>query len=85
VTRAFELHDTADCSGTALYTVTVALPAGTSLSKTVDTSNETAYTASETFYWKVTFASTNAGHTGAGHACGVETSSLTIDNDTTSP
>jgi hypothetical protein len=82
---AFELHNTSDCSGQALYTETVALPAGESLSKTVETSNTTAYTATETFYWKVTFTSTNAGHTGAGHACGVETSSLTIDNDTTSP
>jgi hypothetical protein len=82
---AFELHDTADCSGTALYTQSVNLPAGSELSKTVETTNTTAYTADKTFYWKVTFTSTNAGHTGASHACGVETSSITIDNDTTSP
>ena len=80
----FELFGNHTCSGTALYTssaIDVTTGAGTTgLSKTVSSSNTTAYSATQDFSWRVTYTSTNGGHTNATHRCGIERSSININN-----
>ena len=80
----FRLYDNNTCSGTALYdsgNVSVASGTGTGLSRTVSSSNTTAYTTSKTFSWLVTYTSTNGGHNGATSVCDDEHSALTINNN----
>jgi len=78
----FELFvDNSSCVGTADQSATVPLPAGNDLSKTVSTSFTQEYTSDRSFYWRVTFTSTNASHTSTSQACGKERSSIDIDND----
>ncbi len=77
----FEMFDNSNGTGTPLHSESVALPAGSDLSKTVSTSKQQAYTADKSFYWRVTFTSTNPSHTGTSHACGKERSSIDIDNN----
>jgi hypothetical protein len=91
-TIRFRLYDNATCAGTTPVTgllydgsFNIATGAGTGLSRTVATDNTTAVTASKSLYWLVEFDSTNSGHNDVTSACGVEASSLIIDNDTTSP
>jgi len=81
----FSLFDNANCDGLPLWTQTVPLPAGSNLSKTVSTTSTVAYTSDRTFSWLASYTSTNASHTNASHRCGIETASLTIDNDTRTP
>ena len=86
-TVVFTLYGNHTCSGTALYTsspVDVATGTGTGLSRTVSSDNTTAYSATQDFSWLVTYTSTNGGHTNATHSCGIERSSITIDNSATS-
>jgi hypothetical protein len=83
----FRLYqDSTTCAGTAIIDQTVALPAGADLGKTVGTTNTTvAVSASATLSWLVEFTSTNSGILNVTSACNVESSTLSIDNDTTSP
>lgn len=77
----FELFGNSNCSGTPLQSETVNLPAGNDLSKTVSTSFTQEYTSDRSFYWRVTFTSTNPSHTGTSHSCGKERSSIDIENN----
>jgi len=80
--------DDADCSETPAYTsgsINIITGTGTGLSRTVMSANTTAYDMDgTTFHWVVEYTSTNSAHTDVTSACGVEHSSITIDNDATS-
>jgi hypothetical protein len=76
----FRLYDNAQCTGTALHDQTVSLPTGSQLSKTVSTTNTTAFTTSTSFSWLVEYTSTNGGHSNVTSACNTENSSITINN-----
>jgi len=72
------------CTGTADYesgAIDITTGTGTGLSRTVSTSNTTAYaTTGTTFSWLVTYTSTNSGHKNVTATCNAEHSSITIDN-----
>ena len=75
---SFDLYESADCSGTAVYSTTGDV-AGAS-PRTVSTSNTTVkVTTSGTYSWKVSYDSTNPAQRDIPASC-EETSSLTIDN-----
>ncbi|WP_461476179.1 hemagglutinin [Microbacterium sp. HJ5] len=76
-TVTFSLFASADCSGTAIYTVDRVV-AGAS-PQTVETANTTAVTASGDYSWQVSYDSENAAQRDIGASC-EETSVLTIDN-----
>jgi hypothetical protein len=83
----FELFTNLSCTAPAAYTsghVTVAETGTPDGSVTVSSNNQTAYSTSGVFAWKVTFVSTNPGHTGQTSSC-LEQSSITIDNDVSAP
>ena len=62
------------------------MPAAAGLSETLSTTNTTiAVSASATLSWLVVYTSTNNGILSVTSACNVESSTLSIDNDTTSP
>jgi hypothetical protein len=74
------------CSGTAIIDQTVQLPAGAGQSETVSTTNTSvAVSTSATLSWLVEFTSTNTGILNVTSACNVESTTLGIDNDTTTP
>ena len=87
----FRLYDNATCTGTALYdsgainiTTGTANNSGGKLRRTVSSSNTTAYgDPAKSFYWLVTYTSTNPLHSNQNGECGKEASSIAIDNDTT--
>ena len=82
--RAFV--DDTDCSGTAIIDQTVQLPAGAGQTETLSTTNTTvAVSTSATISWLVEFDSTTAGILDVTSACNTESSTLAIDNDTTTP
>jgi hypothetical protein len=74
----------ATCAGIAAYdsgNIDVTTGTGSGLSRTVSTSNTTAYvTTGTTFSWLVTYTSTNAGHKNVTSTCNTENSSITISN-----
>lgn len=74
----FQLFASSDCSGSAIYSKTVAV-AGSS-PRTVGTDNTTAQTATGVFSWRVSYDSTNPAQDDIAASCD-ETSALTIDND----
>lgn len=74
----FQLFASSDCSGSAIYSKTVAV-AGSS-PRTVGTDNTTAQTATGDFSWRVSYDSTNPAQDDIAASCD-ETSALTIDND----
>ena len=81
----FQLYvNDSDCSEAAAYdsgNIAISSGTGTGLSRTVSSANTTAYaTTGTTFSWKVTYTSTNAGHTNVTATCNAENSSITIDN-----
>jgi hypothetical protein len=80
----FELFvNSTTCSGSAVYDKSfniVTQGTGTARDRMVSTDNSTSYGATTTFSWRVTYSSTNSGHTGVSSSCNVENSSLTIDN-----
>jgi hypothetical protein len=93
---AFSLYSNATCTGTALYSQTVNIPANSGLSATVNTTNgngadgaDEAPTdvaisaASGTYSWLVVYtpAASDTAHTGKTSACHDEHSALTITND----
>ena len=81
----FKLYASSDCTGTLVYETA---PAGVSVSgtspKTVSTSNTTAVLATGNFSWSVSYDSTNPAQDDIA-ATRKEVSSLTIDNDNTTP
>jgi hypothetical protein len=80
----FKLFANDQCTGTALYdsgNISVATGTGTGLSRTVSSSNATAYAEDTTFSWLVTYTSTNVNHLGVTSVCDDEHSSIAIDND----
>jgi hypothetical protein len=87
-TVKFELFESDDCSGTAVYTEEVDIPASAGLTETVGTSNDgtapDGYTAdaSGDFSWSVSYDSTNSAQDDLPATC-IEVSTLTIDNDNT--
>ena len=76
--------NSATCANTVAYdsgNIDITTGTGTGLSRTVSTSNSTAYaTTGTTFSWLVTYTSSNAGHTNVTATCNAENSSITIAN-----
>lgn len=92
----FRLYDNAACTeGTHLYdsgdidiaTGTANNTAGTpgTFRRTVSSDNSTAYSTTKSFYWLVTYTSTNPLHSNQDGECGKERSSITVDNSYTAP
>jgi hypothetical protein len=82
-TVRFELFvNSTSCSGTAAYdkSFDITTGTGTGRDRTVSTDNKTSYGSTATFSWRVTFTSTNPGHTGVTSSCNVENSSISVDN-----
>jgi hypothetical protein len=73
----FTLYPSSDCTGTLVYTTTVAV-AGAS-PRTVSTSNSTPVTSSGSYSWSVAYDSTNSAQRDIPASCH-ETSSVTISN-----
>jgi hypothetical protein len=73
----FEVFESADCSGSAIYTQTVSV-AGTS-PQTVSTTNTTVSTTAANVSWRLTYTSTNPAQRSIAANC-LEKSTLTIDN-----
>jgi hypothetical protein len=73
-----------NCGGTADQTFGPfdidAADVGATLSDTAETSNSTAYSGSQSFYWKVDFTSSNPAHLSIEGVCGNENSSTTVDD-----
>ena len=88
-TVSFELFNSTDCSGTAVFSEDVDMPAGAGLTETLSTSNDgvpanDGYTASASgeYSWSVSYDSTNSAQDDLPASC-IEVSTLTIDNDNT--
>ena len=77
----FELFESSDCSGTAIYTKDNVPVSGAS-PQTVNTTNTTVSTTSADVSWQVTYTSTNGGQRSIPASC-VEKTALSIDNDGT--
>lgn len=73
----FELFESSDCSGTAIYTQTVTV-SGVS-PQTVSTSNTTVSTTAANVSWRLTYDSTNPAQKDIPANC-LERTALTIDN-----
>lgn len=89
-TVVFALYvNDASCAGTAAYTsgaIDITTGQGDGFSRTVMSSNTTAYsTTGTTFHWVVTFTSSNPAHLDVTSPCGNETSSITVNDGTTQP
>lgn len=76
-TASFGLYANNTCTGTALYSEDV--PVAGASPEIASTSNTTARTASGSFWWKVSYDSTNPAQLDIAATC-TETSSLTITN-----
>jgi hypothetical protein len=74
---AFEVFESSDCSGTAIYTQTVAVSGASP--QMVSTTNTTVSTTAAAVSWRLTYTSTNPGQKSIPASC-VEKSALTIDN-----
>jgi hypothetical protein len=75
----FEVFESTDCSGTALYTAPAVAVSGAS-PQTVSTSNTDKSTTSANVSWRVSYTSANAGQKSIPATC-LEKSALAIDND----
>jgi hypothetical protein len=76
----FEVFESTDCSGTAIYTQTVPVSGGSP--KTVSTTNTTVSTTAANVSWQLTYTSTNPAQQDIPATC-LEKTALTIDNDGT--
>jgi hypothetical protein len=76
----FEVFESADCSGTAIYTQTV--PVNGASPQTVHTTNTTVSTTAANVSWRLTYTSTNPGQRDIAPNC-FEKTALSIDNDGT--
>jgi len=75
----FEVFESTDCTGTAIYTAPAVSVSGAS-PQTVSTSNTTVSTTAANVSWRVTYTSTNPGQKSIPATC-LEKSALAIDND----
>jgi hypothetical protein len=73
----FEVFESIDCSGTAIYTQTVAV--GGASPQTVSTTNTTVSTTAANVSWRLTYTSTNPAQRSISATC-LEKTTLTIDN-----
>ena len=73
----FEVFESSDCTGTAIYTQTV--PVGGASPQTVTTTNTTVSTTATNVSWRLTYTSTNPAQRSIPANC-LEKSTLTIDN-----
>jgi hypothetical protein len=76
----FELFESTDCSGTAIYTQTVTVSGPSS--QTVSTTNTTVSTTAANVSWLLTYTSTNPAQRSIPATC-LEKTALAIDNDGT--
>jgi hypothetical protein len=76
----FEVFESSDCSGTAIYTQTVSVSGASP--QTVSTSNTTVSTTAANVSWRLTYTSTNPAQRSIAANC-FEKTALTIDNDGT--
>jgi hypothetical protein len=79
-TVKFELFESNDCSGTAIYTENVAVSGASP--KTVSTTNTTVSTTAANVSWRLTYTSTNPAQKSISANC-LEKTALAIDNDGT--
>ena len=80
----FTLYPSSDCTGTAVYSTPNGVAVSGASPQTVSSSNSTAVSATGDYSWSVSYDSSNPAQDDIAAACH-ETSSLTIDNDTTTP
>jgi hypothetical protein len=73
----FEVFESSDCSGTAIYTQTVAVSGASP--QTVSTTNTTVSTTAANVSWRLTYTSTNPAQQSISATC-LEKTALTIDN-----
>lgn len=73
----FEVFESSDCSGTAIYTQTVTVSGASP--QTVSTTNTTVSTTATNVSWRLTYTSTNPAQRRIAATC-LEKSTLTIDN-----
>jgi hypothetical protein len=76
----FEVFESSDCSGTAIYTQTV--PVSGASPQTVSTTNTTVSTTAANVSWRLTYTSTNPAQRSIPANC-LEKTALAIDNDGT--
>jgi hypothetical protein len=76
----FEVFESADCSGAAIYTQ--AVPVSGASPQSVHTTNTTVSTTAANVSWRLTYTSTNPAQRNIGPSC-FEKTVLTIDNDGT--
>src|SRR5262249_31521526 len=76
----FEVFESTDCSGTAIFTQTV--PVSGASPQTVSTTNTTVSTTAANVSWQLTYTSTNPAQRSIPANC-LEKSVLTINNDGT--
>jgi hypothetical protein len=74
----FEVFESSDCSGTAIYTQTVAVAGGSP--QTVSTTNTTVSTTAANVSWRLTYTSTNPAQRSIPATC-LEKTALAIDNN----
>jgi hypothetical protein len=77
-TVTFELFESSDCSGTAIYTKDVAVSGASP--QTVSTTNTTVSTTAANVSWRLTYDSTNPAQKDIPATC-LEKTALAIDND----
>ena len=76
----FEVFESSDCTGTAIYTQTVSVSGASP--QTVSTTNTTVSTTATNVSWRLTYTSTNPAQRNIPATC-LEKTTLTIDNDGT--
>jgi hypothetical protein len=76
----FEVFESSDCSGTAIYTQSVAV--GGASPQTVSTTNTTVSTTAANVSWRLTYTSANPAQKSIPATC-LEKTALAIDNDGT--
>lgn len=76
----FEMFESTDCSGTAIYTQTV--PVSGASPQTVQTTNTTVSTTAANVSWRLTYTSTNPAQRSIGPNC-FEKTALSINDDGT--
>jgi hypothetical protein len=79
-TVKFEVFESSDCTGTALYTESVSVSGASP--QTVSTTNTTKSTTAANVSWKLTYTSNNSGQKSIPATC-LEKTALNIDNDGT--
>jgi hypothetical protein len=77
-TVKFEVFESSDCSGTAIYTQTVSVSGASP--QTVSTTNTTVSTTAANVSWRLTYDSTNPAQKDIPATC-LEKTALAIDND----